>query len=161
MLFGRLTGIYAYSVVEVVAVPVPSIEELDLLALVLGPLVTIAERRVQAENNNASREEHNDTSTADDRVLLDAEASDTGGGEVPNLAERDDGEEESREVVVQEQLALHEEEGEVVECPTKHGNANLVVEALENGVTVVVAAALPSQDRESLEYKVQSDGSSR
>jgi hypothetical protein len=161
MLFRRLTGFYAYSVVEVVAVPVPSIEELDLLAFVLGPLVTITERRVQTEHNNASREEHNDTSTADDRVLLDAEASDTGGGEVPNLAERDDGEEESREVVVQEQLALHEEEGEVVECPTKHGNANLVIEALENGVTVVVAAALPSQDRESLEYKVQSDSSSR
>jgi hypothetical protein len=61
---------------------------------------------------------------------------------------------------VQEELTLHEEEGEVVECPTKYGNANLVVEALEDGLAVVVAAALPSQDRKRLEYKVQSDGSS-
>jgi hypothetical protein len=140
MLFGRLTGIYAYSVVEVVAVPVPSIEELDLLALVLGPLVTIAERCVQTKDNNASSEEYNNTSAADDGVLLDAEATNTSGGKVPDLAKRDDCKEESWEVVVQEELTLHKEEGEVVDCPTTYGNANLVVEALEDSFAVVVAA---------------------
>jgi hypothetical protein len=151
----------AYSVVEVVAVPVPSVEELDLLALVLGPLVTIAERRIQVEDDNTSSEEDDNPSAADDRILLDAETSDTGGGEVPDLAKGDDRKEKCWEVVVQEELTLHEEEGEVVECPTEHGYTNLVVESLEDGVVVVAAATLPSQDRKGLEDGVEADGCSR
>ena len=141
----------AYSVVEIVAVPVPGVEELHLLALILGPLVTIAERRIQAEDDDASCEEDNETGSANDGVLLDAKAAHTSGGKVPDLAQSDDREEKSWEVVVQEELTLHEEEGEVVESPTQDRHADLVVETLENGVAVVVAATLPSQDRESLE----------
>ena len=59
--------------------------------------------------------------------------------------------------MVQEELTLHEEEGEVVERPTQDRNADLIVETLEDGVAVVVAATLPSQDRESLEDCVKGD----
>lgn len=147
----------AYGVVEVVAVPVPSVEELHLLALILGPLVTVAERRIQAEDDDAGSEEDNETGPADDGVLLDAEAGHACGGKVPDLTESDDCEEKSWEVVVQEELTLHEEEGEVVESPAQDRHANLVVETLEDSVAVVVAATLPPQDRESLEDGVEAD----
>jgi len=52
--------------------------------------------------------------------------------------------------VVQEQLALHEEEWEVVEGPTKDVSADLVVKSLEGWVVVVVAVALPSEDSQAL-----------
>ena len=151
----------AYSVVEVVAVPVPSVEELHLLALVLSPLVAVAQRCIQAENNDTSRKEDDDAGSANDGVLLDAETSDTGGGKVPDLTQSDDCKEERWEVVVQEELTLHEEEGEVVERPTEDRHADLVVETLEDGIAVVVAVALPPQDRESFENSVQSDSCGR
>jgi hypothetical protein len=151
----------AYSVVEVVAVPVPSVKELHLLALVLSPLVTVAERRIQAENDDAGCEEDYQAGSANDGVLLDAETSHTSGGEVPDLTKGDDREEKSREVVVQEKLTLHEEEGEVVESPAQDRHTDLVVETLEDGVAVVIAAALPPQDRESLEDSVEGDSGGR
>jgi hypothetical protein len=147
----------AYSVVEVVAVPVPSVEELHLLALVLGPLVAVAERSVQAEDDDAGSEEDDKTGSADDGVLLDAEAGHTSSGKVPDLTQGDDREEQSWEVVVQEELTLHEEEGEVVEGPAEDGHADLVVETLKDGVAVVVAATLPPQDGERFEDSVEGD----
>ena len=45
-----------------------------------------------------------------------------------------------------------------MERPTQDRHADLVVETLEDGVAVVVAVALPYQDRESLEDGVQGDG---
>lgn len=53
--------------------------------------------------------------------------------------------------MVQEELALHEEEGEVVEGPAKNGHANLIVEALERSLGVVTATTLPAQDGNGLE----------
>ena len=69
---------------------------------------------------------------------------------VVGLTESQDGEEESREVVVQEELALHQEEWEVVEGPSENKSADLVVETLEWHVVEVLVAALPSQESDTL-----------
>lgn len=59
---------------------------------------------------------------------------------------------------MEEELTLHEEEGEVVQGPAENGAANLVVEALDGGVGVVVAAALPAENGDSLEEDPDGDG---
>ena len=51
------------------------------------------------------------------RLQLDSRPN-TRGDVVEHGAEAEDGKVERREIVVQEQLALHEEEGEIVQCPS-------------------------------------------
>lgn len=63
--------------------------------------------------------------------------------------------------MVQEQLTIHEVEWEVVESPAQNRGADLVVESLERGVGVIVAAALPAESRNALEENVDNDSESR
>lgn len=59
---------------------------------------------------------------------LDAAARANGGGDkIKDSAGGENREVESREIVVQEQLPLHKEEGEVVQRPAHHKEANEVV----------------------------------
>lgn len=80
---------------------------------------------------------------------------------VVSLTERQDGEEESWEVVVQEELALHQEEWEIVKCPSENESADLVVETLEWHVVEVLVAALPSQENDALEDGEDGDSDGR
>lgn len=63
--------------------------------------------------------------------------------------------------MVEEQLAPHEEEGEIVERPAENGAANLVIEALEEHVLVIAATALPAEDGDTFEEDVDNDSESR
>ena len=53
--------------------------------------------------------------------------------------------------MVQEQLALHKKEGEIMRRPPQDTGADFVVEALEGRAAVVVAIPLPSQHCKTLE----------
>ena len=63
--------------------------------------------------------------------------------------------------MVQEQLALHQVEWEVVECPSQHRSANFVVKALEDRVVVVFESSLPSQNSKALENSKDRDSQGR
>jgi hypothetical protein len=91
------------------------------------------------------------------RILLDAEDAEAVADEVENLAKRKDSEVESREVVMQEKLAGHQVEGEVVECPSKDAHTDFVVETLEGNVAVVTVATLPSKNGNALDDDVEAD----
>jgi hypothetical protein len=52
---------------------------------------------------------------------------------------------------VKEELTLHQVEWEVMECPSKNHSTNLIIEALEDWVIVVLEASLPSQNCKTLE----------
>lgn len=98
---------------------------------------------------------------ANDRTLAQSETLDSVDHEVIGLAKSDDGKVECREVMMQEKLSLHEEEGEVVESPAQNRSTNLIIKTLEGDVAVVVAASLPSKNGETLEGDVKSNGGSR
>jgi len=150
-----------YAVVEIVAVPVPSLQEFDLVALILGPGVAIRQWSVKGEYDDTQSQEDNSTCLSDDRLVANTKGANAGSQKVVDLAKCDDGEVESWEVVVQEELSLHEEEREIVERPSKYSRTDLVVEAPEGDVVVVTAGSLPSQDGESLEHDIEGDCSSR
>lgn len=139
---------------EGTAIPIPRIKQLHLGARILGPCVTVRDRRVEAEDNNAEAKEQNRASLSDHWTIAQADGTNTSSDEVVDLTERNDGKVQGREVVVQEELSLHEEEGEIVEGPAEHGRANLIVEALELDVAVVSVASLPSEHGETLENNV-------
>ena len=147
-----------YVVVESVAVPVPSLKQLGLAAVCLGPGIAVSDRRVHVEDADGKSQEDDCTSLSDDRVLAETKTANTSGDEIICLAKSDDGEVECWEVVVQEELSLHEEEGQPVERPTKDASANLVIEALERNVVVVLVTTLPSEHGKTLEGQVQGDG---
>ena len=109
-----------YAVVEGVAIPVPGVEELDAVAFGLGPLIAIRQWSVQSKDGDG--EGHEDCRSAHANVWLvpKGEAADVDAvkGEVEDLAQRDDGEVQRREVVVEEELTLHQVEGKVVKGPT-------------------------------------------
>ena len=136
---------------KVVAIPIPSAEKLDLPASSLRPRVTISKRGVKAEGDDTESQEDNSTGSADPLAGLETKARNAGSDVVVSLTESQDGEEECREVVVQEQLALHQEEWEVVECPSKNKSTDLVVETLEWHVVEVLVSTLPSQESNTLE----------
>ena len=57
--------------------------------------------------------------------------------------------------MVQEQLTLHEEKGEIMERPAQHTHANLIIKPLESIVLVIAARPLPAQHSQALESDVQ------
>jgi len=57
--------------------------------------------------------------------------------------------------VVEEELAGHEEEGEVVECPAENEGADFIVESLERNVLVVSTTSLPSKNSEAFERNIE------
>ncbi len=122
-------------------------EQLDLIALGLRPGVAVGERREERECGDRQGEEGDSASPVDDRVLLDAKVGNSRGGEIEHLAEGQDSKIQGREIMVEEELALHEIEREVVEGPAEDGGADFVVEPLEGGAAVVIAAALPAGAR--------------
>ena len=146
---------------ERVAVPVPSAEEFNLVTSSLSPWVTISEWRVQAKCDNAQAKEEHGTYTAKDRVLPQANTWNTSNDIVVNLTSCNDSKVESWEVVVEEQLTLHEIERKVVECPSENHSTNLIVKSFENGVTVVLETTLPSEDREAFEDNKDYNGQGR
>lgn len=150
-----------YAIIEGVAVKVPSAEELDALALSLGPRGTVCQGRVQSKDGGRKHEERDGSDSVEDGALTDTDARDTGGKVVNDLAQGDNGEVESREVVVEEELTLHQEEREVMKRPTEDRGTDLVVESLKGSIRVVVAAALPSKNSESLEDDPDGNGSAR
>jgi hypothetical protein len=129
---------------EVVAVPVPSVEQLDAVALVSCPLVSVSKRRIHREDCYRNGQESNSSGLADRGVLLEAKTVETVGDKVVHLTEGENSKVEGWKVVMQEQLTGHEVEGEVVEGPSKKGHANLVVEALKGDIGVVTVSALPT-----------------
>lgn len=150
-----------YAVVEGVAVPIPCLEKLGSAAVCLGPGVAICHGGVKSENSNAECQENDCTGLSDNGTLTQAESTETSSDKVVDLAHGDDGEVESWEVVVQEKLSLHQEEGEVVEGPPENVGADLVVETLEGDVAVILESALPSQNSETLDGDVQHNSQSR
>ena len=59
---------------------------------------------------------------------------------------------------MQEKLASHEEEWEIMACPSKNRGPNLIVEALEGRVDVVLVASLPPKDGNAFEKNIRHDG---
>jgi len=62
-----------YAVVEGVAVPIPSFQQLDLVTFVLSPGVTVRERSVEGKDDNAQRQEDNSTCLSDYRLVANTE----------------------------------------------------------------------------------------
>jgi hypothetical protein len=81
---------FTYVVQKSVAIPVPSLEQLDALALRLGPCIAIRKRREQSKDNEGKSQEHNDAESADHRFVLEAEQRKSVGNEVVDLAKCDD-----------------------------------------------------------------------
>lgn len=150
-----------YVVIERVAIKVPSFKQLDAFALILCPHATICERRIQHENSSRDHQKADGRSLVDDRILADKRNRQTSRRKVENLAQRDDGEDKRREIVVQEELTLHKIKGKVVKSPTQHRGSNLVVESLEGGVCIIVVASLPAKDGNALEKDVNDNGQCR
>lgn len=146
-----------YRVEEVVAVPVPSVEQLGSAALAFSPCIAVCERCVDSKDGDGHSKETNGYHLSNSRVLLQAESIEAVACEVVHLTERKDGKVERWQVVVQEQLTSHQVEGEVVERPAKNTHAHFIVETLESDVVVVSEAALPSDNGESLDRDVESD----
>lgn len=150
-----------YAIVEAVAVPVPCFEELDSVAVAPGPSIAVCKRRVQSESDDSESKEDHDAGLTNHWTLTESKSLDPSREKVIDLAKGNDGKVKSREVVVEEELSLHQKEGEVVEEPSENRSANLVVEALECDIVVVSAAPLPAKDSDGLEGKIKTNGCSR
>lgn len=151
-------GDRTYTVQEGVAVEVPSGEKLDPLAFSLGPRVTVGQWGEEPEDDHGQGKEQNGTESVKDDLVLDER--DPGCREVKDLAECNNGKVQGWEIMMQEELTLHKIEGEIVKSPSKNRGSNLIVETLENGVGVIVAAALPAENGDALEKDVDNHGSS-
>ncbi len=143
---------------ESIAVKVPGLKQLYSSALILRPRVAIDKRRIHGEYSNGKGDERYCDTPTSLRILLQPKHRDAVEEEVEDLAQAHDCEVERGEIVVQEQLSGHQVEREVVEGPSEDSLANLVVKSFEVDTGVVVAAALPSKDRNALEDDVGQDG---
>ena len=144
---------------ESVAIVIPGVEQLEAIALLLRPHVAIGQRGIQSENDHAEDEEHNRRSPPDERLVLEGETANLGTVkvEVDELTQREDGKVQRREIMMQKELASHEVERKVVECPSEYGHAQFKIEASERGMFVIIEVALPAQDGKALEGDVYRD----
>lgn len=149
-MFGDCLG-KTYIIKEGVAVKVPFVKDLDAHALRLGPRRAIGQWGEQGEDCCAKDKEGHSGDAVNESATVTEGSGDSCRHKVKHLAERDDGEVECREIVVQEKLALHQEEGEVMQGPAQDGGTNLIIEALECAASVVIASALPSENGNTLE----------
>lgn len=140
-----------YAVMECVAVPIPCIEQLHAATVILGPRVAIDQRSVQSESSDTETQEDNRSSLSDERPLTETNAPYACCSKIVHLTQSHDRKVQSREIVMQEKLSLHEEEREVVERPAQDSDAKLVVETLELYILVIVVVPLPSENGKSLE----------
>lgn len=150
-----------YAVMEGVTVPIPSLEQLSLGTICLGPGISVSNGRVHVEDADGECQEDGCTSSANDGTLTQTKSGNACSDEVVGLREGDDGEVKGGEVVVQEELSLHEEERKPVESPAKDAGADLVVESLEGHVVVVLVSTLPSQNSQCLESQVHNNRDGR
>lgn len=107
-----------YVIREGIAVEIPGAEKLDPLAFSLGPGVTVGQRREQPENDHRQGKEQNGSESIENNLVLDER--DSGCQKVKDLAKGNNGEVQGREVMMQEELTLHEVKGEIVESPSKN-----------------------------------------
>lgn len=125
------------------------------------PGVSVNKRGIDGEDCDAQNEEFRHDDAADHRFLPYDRQLDTVEDEIERLRQAHDGKVESRKIMVQEQLAGHQIEGEVVERPAEYCCAQFVVETFDIDVLVVVEAALPAEEGDTLESGVNSNRSSR
>lgn len=149
-MFGNYLG-KTYIIKEGVAVKVPLVKELDAHALCLGPRRAVGQWGEQGEHYCAKDKEGHSGDAVDESATVTEGGGDSCRHKVEHLAERNDGEVEGREIVVQEKLTLHQEEGEVMQGPAQDGGTNLIIETLECAASVVIASALPSENGNTLE----------
>lgn len=149
-LLGRNLG-FVYLSKESVAIPIPGIEKLDLFASRLGPRVAIRKRRIHSESDNAERQEDNCTKLANEWAFAETNARNTSRNVVVSLAKCDYSKVESWEVMVQEELALHQVEWEIVKGPSQDRSTDFVVETLEDCIIVVLEPSLPAENSNALE----------
>ena len=147
-----------YAIIEGVAVKVPGVEELHSLALALGPRATISDGREEAEDRSRENKESDSCNAVNGRVLTNTDTRNTSSNKVEELAESDNRKVECGEVMMKEELALHEIEREVVEGPAENRGTNLVIKSLESSVGVVIATSLPAEDGNTLEQGPDSNG---
>ena len=153
-----------YAVKKSITIPIPRIQQFHPLTLFLRPHIPIRDRRIEAENHNTRRQKHRSRDHPQCRLVLNPrhKSSEVGNSirdEVVHLAQSHDREEQGGEIMVEEELALHEEEREIMERPAKDRGADLVVETLEDVAgAVVITVPLPPQHRERLEGDVQPYG---
>ena len=151
-------GDRTYAIQEGIAIEIPSAEKLDSLAFSLGPRVTVGQRRVQPEDDHRQAKEQNGAYSVKNDFVLDER--NPGCHEVKDLAEGNNGEVQCREVMMQEELTLHKVEREIMESPSKNRGSNLIVKSLEDGISVIVAAALPAENSDALEKDIDNNGGS-
>jgi len=140
-----------YTIVKCIAIKVPSAEELDALAISLSPRAAVCKRRIEGEDGSRENKERDSSNAVDDRRLTSTNTRNAGSSVVKKLAKGNDCEVQRREIVMEEELTLHQVEGKVVQSPAQNRCTDLIVEAFEGSVGIVVAAALPSKDSNGLE----------
>ena len=131
---------------EGVAVEVPRAHEFHFSAGFLRPGVSVRDRGVNSECEDAECKEHTHQEFSDHWLGWKSQALNAVCEEVEFLAERKDGKVERREVMVEEQLSSHQEEWEVMEEPSKHIGTNFIIKALEGNVAVIPTMPLPSNN---------------
>ena len=87
---------FAYRSMESVAIPVPGVEELHTLALVLCPRITVGKRRVKCEDSDCESKEEHSSSLTDCRVFLESKCAEAVTDKIIQLAQGQDGEIERR-----------------------------------------------------------------
>lgn len=150
-----------YPIEEVVAVPIPRVEQLDATAFSLGPAVTIGKWRKQRKGSNGENKEEHSGSLVYNGIILGTNARNANRQEVKQLTKSDDGKVQSREIVMKEKLTSHEEEGEVVESPAQNRSPQLIVKSLDKRTGIVIAASLPSQNGNDLEQSPKDNSNGR
>jgi hypothetical protein len=142
---------------ESVTIPVPCFEQFGLLASRLSPWVAISQGGVNSKCHNGKCQKYNSPKTAKDRVLTETDARHTSCDIVVYLTQCHDREVKCWEIVMQEELALHQVEWEVMESPCQDHSTNFVVEALENWIVVILVSTLPAENCHTFEDSKDSD----
>lgn len=153
-----LMGDRTYAIQEGIAVKIPSAKKLDPVAFSLGPGVTVGQRREQPEDDHRQGKEQNGAESVENNLVLDERNPSS--HKVKDLAEGNDGEVQGREVMMQEELTLHKVEGEIMKSPSEDRGSDFVIKAFEDGIGVIIAAALPAENSNALEKDVDNNSSS-
>lgn len=90
-----------YRCQEVVAIPVPSAEQLHAVALVPGPSIAVSERRVDGEDGDRRSQESNGSRLADGGIVFQAKYAESVADEVVGLTQRHDSEVQCWKIMMQ------------------------------------------------------------
>lgn len=111
----------AYISVECVTIKVPTIKELHALTSTLCPWISVGQGSIKRKSNDTSSQESHNSSPSNGRSIPDSErTSHSIRCKIVDLAHRDNGKVQGWEVMMEEELTLHEIEWEVVEGPAQH-----------------------------------------